>query len=153
MTTQKKISRPSEDPVIAIRALRIRSDLSEINQYYLKNIPDAESWLDLTTTALDNMKTIVTDVYRQCVKGSNDPMTAEDRDAILQNLQALRVQVYKEGNADNAGRTIFTGYKTNSQLTFMKDEPDTTYAITEKMNFEDIQEKNYYKNLVTVPTE
>lgn len=153
MTTQKKISRPSEDPVIAIRALRIRSDLSEVNQYYLKNIPDAESWLELTETALDNMKTIVTDVYKQCVKGSTDTLTAEDRDAILQNLQALRVQVYKEGNADNAGRTIFTGYKTNSQLTFMKDEPETTYAITEKMSFEDIQEKNYYKNLVTLPTD
>ena len=28
MTTQKKISRPSEDPVIAIRALRLRTNLS-----------------------------------------------------------------------------------------------------------------------------
>ena len=41
MSTQKKIDRPSDDPVIAIRALRLRSSLSEINQYYEKNIPDA----------------------------------------------------------------------------------------------------------------
>ena len=41
MTSQKKISRPSDDPVIAIRALRLRSSLSQINQYYEKNIPDA----------------------------------------------------------------------------------------------------------------
>ena len=34
MTSQKKISRPSDDPVIAIRALRLRSSLSQINQYY-----------------------------------------------------------------------------------------------------------------------
>ena len=34
MSSQKKISRPSEDPVVAIRALRLRSNLSEINQYY-----------------------------------------------------------------------------------------------------------------------
>ena len=33
MTSQKKISRPSDDPVIAIRALRLRSSLSQINQY------------------------------------------------------------------------------------------------------------------------
>lgn len=32
MSSQKKISRPSEDPVIAIRALRLRSNLSELNQ-------------------------------------------------------------------------------------------------------------------------
>ena len=42
MSSQKKISRPSDDPVIAIRALRLRSTLSEIDQYYEKNIPDAE---------------------------------------------------------------------------------------------------------------
>ena len=33
MTSQKKISKPSDDPVIAIRALRLRSSLSQINQY------------------------------------------------------------------------------------------------------------------------
>lgn len=153
MTTQKKISRPSEDPVIAIRALRLRSNLNEINQYYEKNIPDAESWLELTETALNNMKTIVTDVYRQCVNGSTDTLNQADRDAILQNLQALRMQVYKEGNADNAGRTIFTGYKTSSRLTFEKDEPDTTYEITEKVSYDDIEEKKYYSNQVTLPTD
>lgn len=152
MTTQKKISRPSEDPVVAIRALRLRSSLSEINQYYEKNIPDAESWLELTETAIKNMKEIVTEVYKQCVNGSTDTLKEEDRSAILQNLQALRTQIYKEGNADNAGRTIFTGYKTGSQLTFATDEPDTLYCIMEKFTFEDIEEKKYYSNLVEVPT-
>lgn len=153
MTTQKKISRPSEDPVIAIRALRLRSNLNEINQFSEKNIPDAESWLDLTETALNNMKTIVTEVYKQCVSGSTDIKNQDDRNALLQNIQALREQIYKEGNADNAGRTIFTGYKTGSQLTFAKDEPNTTYDITEKLSFESIEEKNYYSNKVTVPTD
>ena len=54
MTSQKKIQRPSEDPVVAIRALRLRSSLSEINQYYENNIPDAEAWLNVTHTALYN---------------------------------------------------------------------------------------------------
>lgn len=152
MTTQKKISRPSEDPVIAIRALRLRTNLSEINQYYTKNIPDAESWLELTETAIKNMKEIVSEVYKQCVKGSTDTLKAEDRSAILQNLQALRSQIYKEGNADNAGRTIFTGYKTGSQLTFATDELETRYNITESFSFEDIDEKRYYADLVDVPT-
>lgn len=153
MTTQKKINRPSEDPVIAIRALRLRSNLHELNQYYAKNIPDAESWLELTETALTNMEDIVTYVYKDCVNGSNDPLEPEDRDAILQNLQALRTQIYKEGNADNAGRTIFTGYKTSSQLTFMTDEPDTQYTLKENLSYKDIEEKRYYGNQVTVPTD
>ena len=58
MTTQKKISRPSEDPIIAIRALRLRSNLNELDQYYERNIPDAKSWMEVTEDALENMQTI-----------------------------------------------------------------------------------------------
>ena len=66
MSSQKKIQRPSDDPVIAVRALRLRSSLSEINQYYENNIPDAESWLEVTETALKNMEKILTDIRTQC---------------------------------------------------------------------------------------
>ena len=34
LATGKKIMRPSEDPVVAIRALRLRTDLSQIQQFY-----------------------------------------------------------------------------------------------------------------------
>ena len=43
MSTQKKITRPSDDPVVALRALRLRTSVSELTQYYEKNAPDAES--------------------------------------------------------------------------------------------------------------
>ena len=152
MSSQKKIQRPSEDPVIAIRALRLRSSLSEINQYYEKNIPDAESWLQVTETALKNMESILTDVYRQCVNGATDHLNESDRNTILTNLQKLRKQVYAEGNADYAGRTVFTGYKTNKSLTFGEDTSDTSYNITQKLEFEDITQKTYYSGLSSVPT-
>ena len=42
MSTQKKVNRPSDDPVVSIRALRLRSNVTEVTQYYSKNIPDAE---------------------------------------------------------------------------------------------------------------
>ena len=74
MTSQKKIQRPSEDPVVAIRALRLRSSLSEINQYYENNIPDAEAWLNVTHTALYNMTDILKNVREQCVYGANDSL-------------------------------------------------------------------------------
>ena len=41
MTSQKKIDRPSDDPVIAVRSLRLSTTLSQVTQYYSKNIPDA----------------------------------------------------------------------------------------------------------------
>ena len=42
LSTQKKINKPSEDPIIAIRALRLRASLNEVTQYLKKNIPDAQ---------------------------------------------------------------------------------------------------------------
>ena len=48
MSTEKKINRPSDDPVVAIRALRLRSNVTEITQYYSKNIQGliASRWLE-----------------------------------------------------------------------------------------------------------
>ena len=65
MTTQKKISKASENPVIAIRALRLGTSLSHINQYVDNNIPYAEAWLDVTYTALNNMYTLISDIRTQ----------------------------------------------------------------------------------------
>ena len=45
VTTHKKISAPSEDPVIAIRALKLRTTVDQLDQYKSKNIKDALSWL------------------------------------------------------------------------------------------------------------
>ncbi len=151
MTSQKKISRPSEDPVIAIRALRLRSNLTELNQYYERNIPDAKSWLEVTEGALKNMETILGKVYEQCNNGATDTLNQEDRAAILKNLQSLRKQVYHEGNTDCAGRYVFTGYKTNKQLTFAENDNEIKYEITEPVSYKDIEEKNYYSNQVVVP--
>lgn len=45
MTTQSKITRPSDDPVVAIRALRLRSNVTAVTQYNEKNADDARQWL------------------------------------------------------------------------------------------------------------
>lgn len=152
MSTQKKISRPSDDAVVAIRSLRLSDNLSEVTQYLEKNIEDAESWLDVTETALVNMNTLLDDVYKLCVNGATGTLTADDRNAILSNLQALQKQVYYEGNTDYAGRTVFTGYKTNETLTFSEDESGYEYTLTENFTYKDIEEHKYFADVVTVPT-
>ncbi|MEY8517255.1 flagellar hook-associated protein FlgL [Lachnospiraceae bacterium 29-84] len=151
MSSQKKILRPSEDPVIAIRALRLRSNLNELNQYFERNIPDAQSWLEVTEGALDNMEKILDSVYKKCDQGANDTLSEKDRAAILKDLESARHQIYAEGNADCIGRTVFTGYKTNSKLTFSEDENDTKYEISEKLSYKDIEEERFYGNLVDLP--
>lgn len=148
MSTQKKITKPSDNPIIAIRSLRLRSTLSTITQYYENNIPDAESWMDCTATALTNMKDMLDDAYSRVVYGATDELEAEDRKTILEALRSLQQQIYCEGNADYARRTIFTGYRTNQNLTFTsnKEAKDEHYKITERFDYQDIDKKSYYAN-------
>lgn len=133
MSTQKKINRPSEDPVIAIRALRLRSNVTEITQYYGKNIPDAESWLDVTEDAIKNLSQIITNMIGQCTTGSNGDLKTQDRQIILEQLQALSKEVYSTGDADYAGRYVFTGYRTDTSLSFLEAKKQT-YTMTEQLD-------------------
>lgn len=133
MSTQKKINRPSDDPVVAIRALRLRSNVTEVTQYYSKNIPDAESWLDLTEDSLKNLTGILTDMIKQCDKGSNSPLETKGRQIILEQLKGLAEGVYSTGDADYAGRYIFTGFRTDTPLSFDR-EQTIPYTITEQVD-------------------
>lgn len=137
MSTQKKISRPSDDPVVAIRALRLRSNVTEVTQYYSKNIPDAESWLSITEDALNNLTSIITSMISQCTKGANGDLTSSDRETILEQLKALGDEVYSTADADYAGRYVFTGYRTDTSVSFSKAQ-DLTYSITQQLDADDI---------------
>ena len=137
IATKKKITRPSDDPVVAIRALRLRTNLSEISQYYSKNVPDAKSWLGITEDAIDATSEIISDIYDNCTKGSQASQTATDRLKIIESLKGLRDGVYATGDADCAGRYLFTGYRTDTSLMFGKDTT-VDYSITEKLSAKDV---------------
>ena len=151
MTTQKKIAKASENPVIAIRSLRLSTTLSHINQYLDNNIKDASAWMDVTETALNNMEDLLADIRTQCVNGSTDTKNVEDRQTILESLKSLATQVYTEGNADYAGKTVFTGYRTTSNLTFEDEELETKYQIKQSFDFNNLEEKRYYTGNVVIP--
>lgn len=137
-STGKKIQKPSDDPIVAVRALKLRTNLSELNQYVEKNIPDAMAWMDTTEGSLSVVNEVIRQMNTYCNQGANDPLTARDRDSIVTNLEEMKQQIYQEGNANYAGRYVFSGYKTDTPLVF--DEPTTeyTYEITEPMAGTDI---------------
>lgn len=145
MSTQKKINRPSEDPVVAIRSLRLRSNVTEITQYYSKNIPDAESWIKITEDALSKLTDVLSNMIGQCTRGTNNPFTTEDRGIVLEQLKLLSEEVYATGDADYAGRYVFTGYRTDTPLSFQS-ERNQKYTITEQLD------KNAIDSVISVDT-
>ncbi len=150
MSTQKKISRPSEDPIIAVRSLRLRANVSELVQYADKNIEDATSWMEVTEASMKNMRDILKDMYNDFTQGDNDYLATAERMAIVEDLEALVDQFYGEGNSSYAGRTIFSGYKTDSNVTYKAADPHASYNITENFTIGQVGIRDYVSNNVVV---
>ena len=153
LATGKSITRPSDDPVVAIRALRLRTNVSTVTQFYKKNAPDADLWLTTTEDALGTLNDVLTDMVKQANSAANEYKGVEDLKTIMEQLSELAEEVYATGDTDYAGRYIFTGYRTDTPLTFQEDmEVGTgspTYTITEQFNRDNIDQMTYVdtKNL------
>ena len=160
IATGQVISRPSEDPVVAIRALRLNTNLSQLTQYYKKNIPDAQAWMNVTETALKQTDQIFTNIKENLTAGASDNHTANDRQKILESLKGLRAELYSSGNADYAERTVFTGYRTGESLTFLETDTETKeanakseYQIRENFDVKELDKLNYVTSYKTTPDE
>lgn len=157
MTNQSKIVRPSDDPVVAIRALRLRTNVTNINQYYSKNAPDADQWLSVTADALSTVDDVLTDLYKQAAGASKKYLGSEDLEIILTQMKSLTKEFYASGNVDYAGRYVFSGYRTDTPITFTEEnitqmtKENVKYSIEENLDFEDISTISYtdFSNLAT----
>lgn len=146
-TTQKKIQKASDNPMIAVRSLKFRTNITEASQYVDSNIPDAKAWMDATEDAMKSVNSIYTTMIDSCTQGANDTLEPEDRATILAAMKENAGFIYEQqANADNAGRYLFTGYRTNVPLIFSEATSDTTYEITEKMTVNDIRKYSYEKS-------
>lgn len=152
LSTGKLIQKASENPIIAIRALRFRSEMSELQQYLKKNIPDARSWMTLTEDALTSVDGMVKDMITYTVQATNGPLDTETKLSIINTMKQYRGQIHEDANATYSGRSIFTGYKTNSTMTFTHTDPTIKYDITETFTPEDLDTVMTISNSVDAAT-
>lgn len=127
LSTGKRINRPSDDPVSASKALKLRADVSEIEQYQ-RNTKDALSWLDITESAIDNLQDVIHRAKELTVQASTETMGEEDREKIKAEIEQLKEQIMQIGNTTYTGRYIFSGFQTNKKV-FDETTNDGTYKI------------------------
>lgn len=113
LATGKKISVPSDDPIVAARALKLRTDVAEIEQFE-KNAQDAKSWLDLTDLALTNFGDVIKRVRDLNLEGAGGVMTQNEKNKIFNEINELKQQLIEIGNSTYAGRYLFAGFETDS---------------------------------------
>ncbi len=138
----KKIQLPSDDPIVASRALRFRTNVSETEQYR-KNVGQAQSWTEITAQAFSNVTEIAKSIESALVRGSTDTLTTEDRQKIIADISSMAEQLQLEMNGSYAGRYVFSGYRTNHPPTFFKDSTDE-YTITQTFDLNNVQNTKYF---------
>ena len=149
--TGQAIQKPSDDPVVAVRTLKYRSQLTKIEQYLDTNIPEALSWMEITEEALMGVSELVRNINTYCNQGVNSYYELTDRNSIVSTLEEYKAQIFDLGNTDYAGRYVFTGYRTDTPLMFEeatnpaegKSPSWTTYNITENLHYTDVTAKSY----------
>ena len=143
-TTQQKISAPSDDPIIAVRSLKYRTNMSELEQYRKKNIPDAFSWMDITEGALKQVNSIMENMYGYANEAASDSYNLDDRQNIIDSLKQYKEFIYKQQlNADYAGRYVFAGYRTDTPMVFDEPQNNQTYSIVESIDISTVRYDKY----------
>jgi flagellar hook-associated protein 3 FlgL len=107
----KEISRPSDDPFHASRAMALRQTLDGTRQYQ-RNVQDAIGWAEMTEDGLDDVTTNMSLARDLLVQASTDSTDQTSRNAIASEMEQL-IEAVKQGTAKSyRGSYLFAGSET-----------------------------------------
>lgn len=108
MASQKKINRPSDDPVGTTRVLDFRGVRDSIAQYG-RNIENADAWLQLSETKLEN----ISDLIGQAREAGINNQSSETAQVLAQNVGSLLEEILSLANSKFGDRYLFAGSRTD----------------------------------------
>ncbi|MBI9112203.1 flagellar hook-associated protein FlgL [Maridesulfovibrio ferrireducens] len=108
--TQKKINKPSDNPVGMARILDHRETLATVKQYR-NNIDTAKGWLSLSDTTLNQSSTIITRAKEIAEQAASGTITADNREQLSYEARQLFQQLVSLANTEYEGKSIYAGHK------------------------------------------
>ncbi|BDG45772.1 flagellar hook-associated protein 3 [Parageobacillus sp. KH3-4] len=127
LATGKKISRPSDDPVVAMKGIAYREDLARVKQYQ-RNIGEVHNWIDSADDALDKVGLALQRIQELVVQASTDTATPEDRKKIADEIDQIQKHIVDVANTRVGGKYIFNGADTKNPL-FIGYPGETGFAV------------------------
>ncbi|MDF2874089.1 MAG: flgL [Sporomusa sp.] len=113
VSTESKIQQPSDDPVVASRAIRYRSYVARVEQYQ-RNVNNVTSWQKVTDDAMSDLSDITQQLKELVVKASSTgTLSSENLSAIKEEVTQLQQSAIDALNTTYGGRYVFGGYATD----------------------------------------
>ncbi len=122
----KEVRNSSNDPVRFARASRFRKTISR-NEQYLKNINDANGWLDTTTSLLDNISSTMIDAKEIAIQAADESNNAEIRTIFSDKIDSVINDTINLANSTYLGKYVFSGTNTLGDKPFSYDGGTVTY--------------------------
>ncbi|MBO8157637.1 MAG: flagellar hook-associated protein FlgL [Bacillaceae bacterium] len=113
LSTGKRITRPSQDPVVAMKGMNYRTELTEIQQYQ-RNLSEVRNWMENSDAALDKATKALHRIRELAVQASNDSYEAGQRENISKEVEQLKEHLIDIANTKVNNKYIFNGTDTNS---------------------------------------
>lgn len=113
--TQKKVTKPSDDPVASAKVLAMRTEDRNNNQF-IKNITQARSFLEFSDQSLAELGETLTRMKELAIQQSNDAgASSETRRVTAEEVAQTFNQMVQIGNRKLGERFIFGGFQTEKQ--------------------------------------
>ena len=114
MATQKRINRPSDDPLGMSRILDFRKVKASIGQYR-QNIDHCKGWLSITESKLSCADELLGNARQLAIAQATATATAETRKIVAGSVQGIIDGMLALANSKYGDRYIFSGSKTDVQ--------------------------------------
>jgi len=111
-SSQKKINRPSDDPVGAARVLSYRFDINSLKQYQV-NVDTGKGWLTQADSTLTSVNTVLTRVRELAEQAATGTMSKDNRKQAGFEVRQLFEQLITLSNTEFEDQHIFAGHKTD----------------------------------------
>lgn len=115
ITSGSKITRPSDDPVVAVKGMGYRRDLGQVEQYS-RNMNEVNNWLDTSDESLNQVGEQMKRVRELVIQAANDTNSADERAKIKSEIDQIRKQLQDVANTKIGDRYIFSGTNTGKPL-------------------------------------
>src|SRR5690625_1972692 len=112
INTGKKIRRPSDDPIIAMKGIGYRTEVTEVAQYR-RNSGEVWNWMDHSDDVLDKATKVMQRLEYLAVQAANDTYSESERSSILEEVEQLEQQMGDLANTKVNGKIIFNGTNTD----------------------------------------
>ncbi|PAD22764.1 flagellar hook-associated protein FlgL [Terribacillus saccharophilus] len=125
LSSGKKITKPSDDPVVATKGMSYRTEVRDVAQYK-RNLSEAQTWIDNSDSALSNATSALQRLRELAVQASNGTYEEGQRGNIAEEVDQLKEQLATIANTQVNEKYIFNGSATNTAPVTINEDGSTT---------------------------